>query len=212
MASERMEDFLSRRSRNPKQREFFDERAEVWDEMSVHDMAKVSYIADLLDISGDMSVLDVGTGTGVMIPSYLERLQGGHVTALDYSESMISVARRKHPESDSLTYRVMDLYDLDESGVYDRVVCYSCFPHFPDPIGAIAVLTRALKPGGLLCIAHSSSKDHINHVHEAGGREICNDYLPDMDVMVEMFSSAGLETVSSRDDDEYYIVIGRKSA
>lgn len=207
--SDEVEQYLRSRKRNPKQKEFFDDKAGIWDEISVHDIGKVGYIAGLLELRDGMEVLDVGTGTGVMIPFYLDGMKGGRVTAIDYSPAMIGMARAKHPESGRLRYRTMDLYDLDERQVYDRVVCYSCFPHFPDPMKALEVLSKALKPSGTLCIAHSSSKDHINHVHECGGKEICNDFLPDIGLMIEMFGEAGLETVFSRDDEEYYIIIGR---
>ncbi len=207
--TDEVERYLRSRKRNPKQKEFFNDKAGVWDEISVHDLGKLAYITDLLELSDGMEILDVGTGTGIMIPFYLDRMSGGRITAIDYSPAMIEIAKAKHPESERLSYRTMDLYDLDEQHVYDRVVCYSCFPHFPDPMKALKVLSRTLKPSGTLCIAHSSSKDHINHVHECGGEEISNDFLPDIRLMIEMFEEAGLETVFSRDDEEYYIIIGR---
>ena len=208
--SQKVLDFLSKRKRNPKQKEFFNDRADDWDGMSIHDMSKVEYIMDVLGIKDGDSILDVGTGTGVMVPHYLDRMSDGHVTAVDFSENMISVARSKYPESERLSYRVMDIYDLKDESVYDKVVCYSCFPHFPDPIKAVEVLSRSLKKGGIFCIAHSSSKEHINHVHETGGAEICTDYLPELDVMCEIYHMCGLDVVFTRDDDDYYIVIGRK--
>jgi demethylmenaquinone methyltransferase/2-methoxy-6-polyprenyl-1,4-benzoquinol methylase len=72
--SEETDDFLRRRKKNGKQKEFFDSHADVWDEINHHDAAKIGYIADLLQLAGNESVLDVGTGTGVMLPYYLERL------------------------------------------------------------------------------------------------------------------------------------------
>ncbi len=208
--SDKVLDFLSRRKRNPKQKEFFNDRADDWDSMSIHDPVKVEYITDLLQVKGDDSILDVGTGTGVMIPHYLDRLVDGHVTAVDFSENMIAIARSKYPESERLDYKVMDIYDLDDVDRFDKVVCYSCFPHFPDPMGAIEVMSRSIKKGGSFCIAHSSSKEHINHVHETGGSEICTDYLPEMDVMCEIFHVNNLEVTFTRDDDDYYVVIGKK--
>ena len=210
LLSPKVKDFLCKRKRNPKQMAFFDERAEEWDNISVHDADKVRYIVELLDIRDDSEILDVGTGTGVMIPSYLSRIRSGHVVAVDYSENMISVARSKNPESERLSYMVKDIYSLDERERFDRIVCYSCFPHFPDPMEAIHVLSHALVRGGTITIAHSSSKDYINHVHNTGGEEICNDYLPDLDVMEEMFSANDLDVIFTRDDDDYYIVIGVK--
>ncbi len=211
MISKKASDFLSKRKKNPKQKEFFNDRADKWDGMSIHDMKKVEYIVDLLDIKDDSEILDVGTGTGVMINPYLSRMKAGHITAVDYSENMIEVARSKNPESDMLEYKVIDIYDMKENERYDRIVCYSCFPHFPDPVEAIHILSHALKMGGTLTIAHSSSKEHINNVHETGGVEICADYLPDVDVMSEFFHINGLEVIFSRDDGDYYIVIGKKN-
>lgn len=99
---------------------------------------------------------------------------------------------------------------MTEREEYDRIVCYSCFPHFPDPMGAIRVMSRALVKGGTFTIAHSSSKEHINYVHNTGGKEICNDYLPELSIMKELFSANDLDVIFTRDDDDYYIVIGIK--
>ncbi len=205
-----LDEFLSRRRRNPKQMEFFNSRADQWDSTSSHDPEKVRHIVSLLGIRDGMRILDVGTGTGVMIPYYMEGMEGGHITALDYSERMIEVARSKFPESERLSFRVQDLYDIRDSGAYDLVVCYSCFPHFPDPVSAIRILSWSLVPGGRLCIAHSSSREHINTIHREGGEAICADYLPDAGLMARMMSMNGLETELEVDDDEYYIVTGRR--
>lgn len=210
MLSEKAEEFLKRRQSNPKQKDFFDSKAASWDEISVHESSKVGHIADLLEICPDDVILDVGTGTGIMIPQYLSRAVAGHVTAVDYSHKMIDMARLKYPESERLDYRVMDIYDLNEEYVYDKAVCYSCFPHFPDPMGAIEVISRAVKPNGILVIAHSSSKEHINSVHTNGGEQICRDFLPDVDIMGELFSECGLNVVFKEDDAEYYIIKGKK--
>lgn len=206
------EDYLAKRKRNPKQVEFFDERADCWDEVCVHDPVKIDHIVSLLDLGDGCDILDVGTGTGVMISYYLKAMSGGHVTAVDYSEQMIRVARSKYPESERLEYRVQDIYAMKDESCYDRVVCFSCFPHFPDPVGAIAVLSRALRPGGLLCIAHSASRDHINGVHRESGELISNDYLPPVGIMGELLTQSGLDVEMLRDDNEYYIALARKRA
>lgn len=204
-------DFLSRRQPNGKQKEFFDSHAEEWDEINHNDPSKLEYISDILDIEGNESILDVGTGTGVMIPYYQERLRGGSITALDFSPWMILRASLKYPPSDGLRYVMKDVCDLEPTGSYDLIVCYSCFPHFPDPQRALRAMSGALKQGGRLAIAHSSSKEFINHVHSCGGEEISRDFLPDAGIMGELFAEQGIDTVFSRDDGDYYIVIGRKT-
>lgn len=205
-------DFLSRRAFNPKQMDFFEERAAIWDKITVHDHQKVERITSLLGMKGDEMILDVGTGTGIMIPFYEKHLTTGRVCAIDYSEAMIEQARKKYPEPDHplVFYRVLDLYRADFGPVFDLVVCYSCFPHFPDPLKAICVLGGCLKEGGRLVIAHSSSKEHINKVHMDGGEEINTDFLPEMKVMKAMMEMTGMGMEFEQDDSEYYIAIAKK--
>lgn len=197
---------------NPKQKEFFDQHAKMWDTITVHDTDKVRYITSLLGLNGRENILDVGTGTGVMIPFYESHLKTGKVTAIDYSEKMIEAAMCKYPadKHQSISFRVANLYDLTEVEHYDAVVCYSCFPHFPDKAGALEVLSRTLKKGGTLMVAHSCSRDRINQVHKEGGEVIEHDYLPKMPEMVRLFSDANLQVVLTRDDADYYVVVGKK--
>lgn len=198
---------------NPKQRSFFNEKAKVWDEISVHDDRKVEYITETLSIMGHERVLDIGTGTGIMIPHYEARLVDGSIVAVDYSENMIEVARTKYPESEhpSVTYVVSDIYDLDYSSEFDLVVCYSCFPHFVDQPLAVRMLARALRKGGRLAVAHSDSAKKINGIHMEGGVEISNDFLPPMERLKQMMTECGLSVLFERDDDDYFICIARKN-
>jgi ubiquinone/menaquinone biosynthesis C-methylase UbiE len=197
---------------NPKQKDFFNEKAGIWDEISVHDLKKVQYITDLLEIRPDDKILDIGTGTGIMLPFYERNLVKGSVTAVDYSEKMIELARSKYPEKDhpSISYTVSDLYDLKYESEFDLVVCYSCFPHFIDQPLAVAILTKALKDGGRLAVAHSDSAKKINGVHMNGGVEIANDFLPSMKRLKQMMAKCDLAVRFERDDDSYFICIASK--
>ena len=203
---------MSGRGANPRQKSFFDEKAETWDSITVHDLSKVGYIAEKLGIRGDERILDIGTGTGVMIPFYEKHLSGGSVVAVDYSERMIERARSKYPEREhpNVSYLVSDLYDLEFEEEFDLVVCYSCFPHFLDQPLAIEVLSRALRTGGRLAVAHSDSAKKINGVHLNGGVEIENDFLPPMAELKQMMDERGLRVEFARDDDDYYICIAFK--
>ena len=197
---------------NPKQKDFFDEKAAVWDKITVHDLEKVQYIAELLGIQSGDRILDVGTGTGVMIPFYERYLVDGSVVALDYSGKMIEVARFKYPEKDQpmVSYLVSDVYELKYYAEFDLVVCYSCFPHFVDQHLAVKILAKALRKGGRLVVAHSDSAKKINGVHINGGVEISNDFLPSMERLKQMMKENGLTITFERDDESYFICIARK--
>ncbi|MDR2098201.1 MAG: class I SAM-dependent methyltransferase, partial [Spirochaetaceae bacterium] len=74
---------------------FFNERAENWDEISQNDMTKVDMLTRLLLIREYDTVLDVGTGTGVLLPVLSRYTAGKNITAIDSAEDMITVAKRK---------------------------------------------------------------------------------------------------------------------
>ncbi|MGD6851003.1 MAG: class I SAM-dependent methyltransferase [Candidatus Bathyarchaeia archaeon] len=198
---------------NPKQKDFFNEKAKVWDQITIHNPKKVQYIAELLEIQGSNKILDVGTGTGVMIPFYEKYLADGYVVAVDYSEKMIEVAQSKYPLKDHprVKFLVADVTDLKYDGEFDLVVCYSCFPHFIDKSAALKILARALKKGGRLAVAHSDSAKKINGVHMSGGVEICNDFLPSMENLKQLMKENGLTVTFERDDQNYFICIAKKA-
>jgi ubiquinone/menaquinone biosynthesis C-methylase UbiE len=198
---------------NPKKKDFFNEKAGIWDEITVHNLEKVQYIIEMLGIHSDDRILDVGTGTGIMIPFYERYLVNGSVVAVDYSERMIEVARSKYPEKEhpKISYLVSDVYDLKYDADFDIVVCYSCFPHLVDPPLAIKILSRALKKGGCLAVAHSNSAKKINGVHMNSGVEVGNDVLPSMELLKQMMKESGLEVTFERNDENYFICIARKA-
>jgi ubiquinone/menaquinone biosynthesis C-methylase UbiE len=198
---------------NPKKKDFFNEKAEIWDEITVHNLEKVQYITEMLGIHSDDRILDVGTGTGIMIPFYEKYLVNGSVVAVDYSEKMIEVARSKYPEKThpKISYLVSNVYDLKYDAEFDLVVCYSCFPHLIDKPLAIKILSRALKKGGCLAVAHSDSAEKINGIHMNSGVEVGNDLLPSMELLKQMIKESGLEVTFERNDENYFICIARKA-
>jgi ubiquinone/menaquinone biosynthesis C-methylase UbiE len=198
---------------NPKKKEFFNEKAGIWDEITVHNLEKVQYIIEMLRIHGDDRILDVGTGTGILIPFYEKYLANGSVVAVDYSEKMIEVARSKYPEKEHplISYLVSDVYDLKYDADFDLVVCYSCFPHLVAKPLAIKILARALKKGGCLAVAHSNSAKEINGTHMNSGVEVGNDLLPNMEILKQMMKESGLEVTFERNDENYFICIARKA-
>jgi ubiquinone/menaquinone biosynthesis C-methylase UbiE len=197
---------------NQKKQDFFNEKAGIWDEITVHNLEKVQYITEMLSIHSDDRILDVGAGTGIMIPFYEKYLVDGSVVAVDYSEKMIAVARSKYPEKGhpTISYLVSNVYDLNYDADFDLVVCYSCFPHFVDKPLALKILSKALKKGGRIVVAHSDSAKTINGVHMNGDVRIGNDFLPRMELLRQMLKESGLEVTFERNDENYFICIARK--
>ncbi|RFZ87644.1 SAM-dependent methyltransferase [Shinella sp. WSJ-2] len=94
-------------------------------------------------------VLELACGTGEVTRLLLSL--GHEVTALDFSEAMLSVARRKHAGAKGLRFLLADAenpMEPDES--YDAIVCRHLVWTLTTPGQAFAEWYRMLKPGGML--------------------------------------------------------------
>jgi len=193
-------------------RAYFNARACDWDKTCIHDKRKVSYIVDSLQIKSTDRILDVGTGTGVLIPYLLEHLDDhGHITAVDVSEKMLEVAESKY-SGENITYRQGDVLEMQMDEKYDLIICYSMFPHFKEnKFKAISMLSRLLKPEGKLCISHSQSRDAINNLHLKAGDVVKNDRLPKMALLKQAFIDQGLDPECVIDNEDYFIISGKKA-
>lgn len=189
-------------------RDFFNRLAEEWDlRMRPDFVSRLREILDDLPIREGASVLDVGTGTGVALPFLLGRVGvSGRVTAVDVSERMLEVARRKL-EAPNLHYVRADIAHLpflDES--FDLVLCNSCFPHFADRDSAVSEMFRVLKPGGMAVVCHPESREDVNSVHREVGGVVKAHFLPEREEMEALFASRGFAFVEITDLPDRYIL------
>jgi len=193
-------------------KEFFDDRAEIWDEINHYDLQKIDHIISLLGLNGNEKIMDVGTGTGVLFPFYKDVLSNGSVLALDMSEKMIFQARKNAERINfkNIDFEVNNVLDITHDSGFDAVMCYSCYPHFSERDKVIENLCRALRPGGKLMIAHSASKEYINGVHTRNHGAVSKDILPEMKDLEILLISKGFSIETKRDDEEYYLIMGKR--
>lgn len=193
------------------QQEFFNSVAYNWDKMCNHDMKKIEYILDLMEIREGSHVLDVGTGTGILIPSLSKRVtNSGHIKGVDIAEKMIEVAKQKN-SYENVVFECKDIleYKGDEA-YYNHVICYSMFPHFKNKEEAIKSLSKKLKAGGKLTICHSQSREAINNLHKRADEVVKEDNLPTLEIIKQYFFAANLKTIKEIDSEEIFVVIGCK--
>lgn len=194
-----------------RQKEFFEDIAHRWDETAVHDKEKIKYCLDCAQIKTGDRILDVGTGTGILIP-FLYNYAGreGKIDAVDYSSNMIDIARKKW-KYDNTDFIYADINEYKCPHKYNIIVCYSVFPHFTDKEKILRKIYSMLEPKGKIIIFHSQSRDAINSLHKKAGDQVENDVLPEMQEVVYMLKKEGLGILKTIDNDDMYMIIGEKA-
>ena len=97
------------------------------------------------------AVLDVGTGTGVLLMEMGSRRPDLRLTGVDLSADMVAVAAKNLHDRASI--RVADAADLPfDDAVFDLVVSTFSLHHWSDPDAAGDELRRVLAPAGSIYV------------------------------------------------------------
>ena len=163
-------------------RDFFDNFASRWDNEPIADVKIINTILDNAGIKENISVLDVGCGTGVLFPFYLER--GANITAIDLSPEMVKVAKSKFPQVDIIC---SDAEEISFDKTFDCIMIYNAFPHFPNPLMLIENLSKYLNVGGRFTISHGLSKKELDEIHIKSAGKVSST-LPECDELGKMLS------------------------
>lgn len=100
----------------------------------------------------DEIVLDVACGSGFGA-KILEQKGAKFIHAVDISPEAIELAN-KHYASDSISFKVGDVKDLDfPADFFDLICCFETIEHIQDVDIALSELRRVLKPKGHLMIS-----------------------------------------------------------
>ncbi len=162
-------------------KDFFDNLAPNWDNEPIADTTIINTILDNAKVCESIDILDVGCGTGVMFPFYLER-NVNSITAVDLSTEMVKIAKAKFPQAEIICG---DAENITFDRQFDVIMIYNAFPHFSEPQKLIENLAKHLNDGGRLCIAHGMSKKELDDIHIKSAGKVSN-ILPECNDLAEM--------------------------
>lgn len=157
--------------------EYFDQRAQSWDEVSDAPGAKHVCVAHMAGVTEGSRVLDLGCGTGIMAQAYFA-CGAAEVVALDVSSEMIARAQQKYADESRITFLAQDVLDYQDDQPFDVVVIYNAFPHFKDKEALVEKVSSLLRPQGRFLVAHGMSRAALNQHHGVVPEEVTSDLLP----------------------------------
>jgi demethylmenaquinone methyltransferase/2-methoxy-6-polyprenyl-1,4-benzoquinol methylase len=193
-------------------RAHFEDLAARWDSFQPPDRGEVlrRLLAPFAPLLGACeSILEVGTGTGALVPCLREQAPAARLVSIDLAGEMLRRVRQRCPDAAVVQADAHRLPFIVPG--FDLVVCHNSFPHFADKPAALSSLARALRPGGNLLILHDLSRERVNAIHGGGGPAIQHDLLPPADETREMLLRAGFVDVWVEDTDAHYMAAGQRA-
>ncbi len=198
----------------PSRRQFFNEAADNWDKQFYKpELVKfLSKIVPSFGIARGEKVLDVGTGTGILIPFLLKAVGSqGQVTAIDYAQRMVEVCNAKYSQFPNVKIMLKQVENLSfASESFDAITSFGLFPHLEDKAEALAEMNRVLKPKGRLVIAHALSCSEIAMHHHTVSSVVAYDTLPNEGQMRTLLENAGFANVQITDKPGCYLCLSDK--
>lgn len=138
-------------------RDYWSKRSETFDLAFGHKIAPGpeadAWQAPIKAVLGDAPkrVLELACGTGEV--TRLIHDLGHDVTALDFSEAMLAVARSKHAGKKDLRFILADAENtMEPDGAYDAIICRHLVWTLTRPEETFREWFRVLRPGGRLLI------------------------------------------------------------
>ncbi|WP_119727575.1 class I SAM-dependent methyltransferase [Thermomonospora amylolytica] len=125
---------------------------------------RLAWAVDVLDVRPGDRLLEIGCGRGVAAALVCERLDDGHLTAIDRSATAIEAARRRnagHVAAGRASFEQVSLEEADLAGRrFDKIFAVNV-NHFwvRDPSRELERLRRALSPGGALHLFYDPPSD-----------------------------------------------------
>ncbi len=187
---------------------FFDSLADSWDADMVKVQWKIDKILDVAEVSEGKAVLDVACGTGVLIPDYISR-KIQKCIAVDISKNMIEIAQSKFSVYSNIDFICADAEKCEFNEKFDSIVIYNAFPHFVNRNLLFENLSKHLKNGGRITIAHGMSIESLTK-HHSGKAKNVSTALPAAEELAEIMTPY-IEIDTKLSTDEIYIVSGRKN-
>lgn len=195
-------------------RAYFESRAPTWNAM-MPDHLDESLRRMIAPFAGEIgaahALLEIGTGTGALIPHLKDCAPDARLVSVDLAHGMLVQAHARCPGACLVEADVHWLpFAAGNKAAFDVVVCHNSFPHFADRAGALRAMQRVLRPGGQLFILHNNPRARVNAIHTQAGGPIAHDLLPPGEDLRRLLYATGYREVWVDDSEAHYLARARR--
>lgn len=157
-------------------------------------------------IRPDETVLDVGTGTGALIPQ-IRTCRPGRIVACDLSGKMLEQVAERYPEVER---HQCDIADLSLPAVcVDVVFMNGMYGNIADKTKALGNIARMLRPGGRVVISHPEGRAYVERLVKTDPYPVTP--LPSEEEAHTFLGMFGLRVGHYTDEERLLIVVAVKT-
>lgn len=191
------------------QRSYFDKVVRYFCEPLPEDVErKTREIVRLANINSQDVILDVGTGTGVLVQYFIN---GGVprecITGCDLSSEMLEQASSRYP---GVRFIQSDIDELTvDGGKFTKIFFNGCFGNMYHPVATLRKTRDMLSPDGQIIISHPLGNNFLKELKDREP-ELIMRLLPSADDLRNWCAELLLEVVALDDSGDFYLAVLQK--
>ena len=166
---------------------------------------RLEKIVSMGEITRQDYVLDVGSGTGILLP-LIQGYGPKRIYANDLSKAMLELVKSRFPEVETLHGDVSRL-QLPEGSI-DVVFINACYPNILDKDAAFLNLNRMTRDGARVVISHPMGRRFLEIIKDKMPFHI-DDFPVDRLTAEDLFGDYGFEVERMIDEKDLYVLILR---
>jgi len=193
---------------NHMQRDFFGKITHIFDPPLPEGVPeRLETIVASAQIVKKNAILDVGSGTGILIP-LIHKYHPEIIYACDLSEAMLKRLKEHYPYAQTVEADIKDLSLPDQS--IDVAFVNACYSNIADKQGFCKNMGRMIKTGGRLVISHPMGKSFIDLLRDKSPFPL--DDFPAKPEAEKLLTPFGFSIKQFTDQPELYILVAQKKA
>jgi SAM-dependent methyltransferase len=155
-------------------------------------------VLDLMQLSPEDNVLDVGSGAGWLARLISERVPEGRVVGVDISDEMVRRARRNYVAFDNTMFVIGGADEIPwDANFFTRAISIESAYYWPNPARGLREIFRVLHEGGSAWVVINYYRDNP-HCHQWAEQFVTPAHLLSAEEWAAMFRDAGFTAVAHR--------------
>jgi ubiquinone/menaquinone biosynthesis C-methylase UbiE len=122
-----------------------------------------NFVKETLSIKKSDHILEIGCGTGSLIKIIADELENGIVEGIDFSKTMISMAKKKNKKHIGNKKAIIRLGNFDqlqfENNSYDKIFSVNTIYFWKNPVISISKAFDLLKANGMIVLGFHNKEE-----------------------------------------------------